>query len=197
MCLVCVWLAEPVEESTAPAVPASISDRYTVGRMIGDGNFAVVHECVELSTSRAYALKIINKGKCRGKVSRAKWKSLFTLLTDVLHWSPNHKETCTILQAPSQDIFLWSCHHDAVTELPSWQLLSYVPFISDLLQSCGSSFNTGLFCSLPSPRSKWSRTRWLFCGEWNIQTLCCWLRRWTLTVSSTLSWSLSRCAHNI
>ncbi|XP_062870867.1 serine/threonine-protein kinase DCLK1a isoform X4 [Trichomycterus rosablanca] len=59
--------AEPVEENTVPAVPASISDRYTVGRMIGDGNFAVVHECVERSTGRAYALKIINKGKCRGK----------------------------------------------------------------------------------------------------------------------------------
>uniref|UniRef100_A0AAR2JCS2 Serine/threonine-protein kinase DCLK2 n=1 Tax=Pygocentrus nattereri TaxID=42514 RepID=A0AAR2JCS2_PYGNA len=58
---------KPVEESTAPAVPASISDRYRVGRMIGDGNFAVVHECVEHSTGRAYALKIINKGKCRGK----------------------------------------------------------------------------------------------------------------------------------
>ncbi|XP_026857416.2 serine/threonine-protein kinase DCLK1a isoform X1 [Electrophorus electricus] len=59
--------AEPVEENAAPTVPASISDRYTVGRMIGDGNFAVVHECVERSTGRAYALKIINKGKCRGK----------------------------------------------------------------------------------------------------------------------------------
>uniref|UniRef100_A0A672P4R8 Serine/threonine-protein kinase DCLK2 n=1 Tax=Sinocyclocheilus grahami TaxID=75366 RepID=A0A672P4R8_SINGR len=47
--------------------PSSISDRYKVGRMIGDGNFAVVHECVEHSTGRAYALKIINKGKCRGK----------------------------------------------------------------------------------------------------------------------------------
>ncbi|KAI5612992.1 serine/threonine-protein kinase DCLK1 isoform X2, partial [Silurus asotus] len=59
--------SEPVEESTAPAVPASISDRYSVGRIIGDGNFAVVHECVERSNGRAYALKIINKGKCRGK----------------------------------------------------------------------------------------------------------------------------------
>ncbi|XP_066506438.1 serine/threonine-protein kinase DCLK1a isoform X4 [Hoplias malabaricus] len=59
--------AEQVEESAAPSVPASISDRYRVGRMIGDGNFAVVHECVERSTGRAYALKIINKGKCRGK----------------------------------------------------------------------------------------------------------------------------------
>ncbi|XP_052423426.1 serine/threonine-protein kinase DCLK1 isoform X1 [Carassius gibelio] len=59
--------AEPLEETPIPTVPSSISDRYKVGRMIGDGNFAVVHECVEHSTGRAYALKIINKGKCRGK----------------------------------------------------------------------------------------------------------------------------------
>ncbi|XP_051972318.1 serine/threonine-protein kinase DCLK1-like isoform X5 [Xyrauchen texanus] len=59
--------AEPVEDTPIPTVPSSISDQYKVGRMIGDGNFAVVHECVELSTGRAYALKIINKGKCRGK----------------------------------------------------------------------------------------------------------------------------------
>lgn len=52
-----------------PAVPPYISERYKVGRMLGDGNFAVVHECVEHSTGREYALKIINKGKCRGKVS--------------------------------------------------------------------------------------------------------------------------------
>lgn len=37
--------------------------------MLGDGNFAVVRECVEHSTGREYALKIINKGKCRGKVN--------------------------------------------------------------------------------------------------------------------------------
>uniref|UniRef100_A0A8C2FQE2 non-specific serine/threonine protein kinase n=1 Tax=Cyprinus carpio TaxID=7962 RepID=A0A8C2FQE2_CYPCA len=59
--------AEPLEETPIPTVPSSISDRYKLGRMIGDGNFAVVHECVEHSTGRAYALKIINKGKCRGK----------------------------------------------------------------------------------------------------------------------------------
>ncbi|XP_066516917.1 serine/threonine-protein kinase DCLK1-like isoform X2 [Hoplias malabaricus] len=57
--------AEVVEEG--PQVPVSITDRYKVGRMIGDGNFAVVRECVEKSTGREYALKIINKGKCRGK----------------------------------------------------------------------------------------------------------------------------------
>lgn len=55
----------PVDE--VPTVPSYISDRYRVGRMLGDGNFAVVRECVELSTGREYALKIINKSKCRGK----------------------------------------------------------------------------------------------------------------------------------
>ncbi|XP_064413883.1 serine/threonine-protein kinase DCLK1a isoform X3 [Latimeria chalumnae] len=48
-------------------VPVSIAERYKVGRIIGDGNFAVVKECVERSTGREYALKIINKSKCRGK----------------------------------------------------------------------------------------------------------------------------------
>lgn len=59
-------LAELMED--CPQVPASIAERYKVGRMIGDGNFAVVRECMERSTGREYALKIINKSKCRGKV---------------------------------------------------------------------------------------------------------------------------------
>lgn len=50
-------------------VPAAIGDRYKVGRILGDGNFAVVRECVERSTGREYALKIISKDKCKGKVS--------------------------------------------------------------------------------------------------------------------------------
>lgn len=61
-------LAEEVVADEVPAVPSYISERYKVGRMLGDGNFAVVHECAEHSTGRHYALKIINKGKCRGKV---------------------------------------------------------------------------------------------------------------------------------
>ncbi|XP_061903009.1 serine/threonine-protein kinase DCLK1-like isoform X2 [Entelurus aequoreus] len=58
---------EEVASDQLPAVPSYISERYEVGCMLGDGNFAVVHECVEHSTGRHYALKIINKGKCRGK----------------------------------------------------------------------------------------------------------------------------------
>ncbi|XP_067102110.1 serine/threonine-protein kinase DCLK1b isoform X2 [Osmerus mordax] len=57
--------AELMEE--IPPVPPSITERYKVGRTIGDGNFAVVRECVERATGREFALKIINKGKCRGK----------------------------------------------------------------------------------------------------------------------------------
>uniref|UniRef100_A0A8C7JTB0 non-specific serine/threonine protein kinase n=1 Tax=Oncorhynchus kisutch TaxID=8019 RepID=A0A8C7JTB0_ONCKI len=70
---VCNSLAEgdgPVTElveDEIPAVPVSISERYRVGRTLGDGNFAVVRECVEHSTGREYALKIINKGRRRGK----------------------------------------------------------------------------------------------------------------------------------
>uniref|UniRef100_A0A671V9H8 Serine/threonine-protein kinase DCLK2 n=1 Tax=Sparus aurata TaxID=8175 RepID=A0A671V9H8_SPAAU len=57
--------AEPMDEF--PSVPASIAERYKVGRTLGDGNFAVVRECAERSTGREYALKIISKDKCRGK----------------------------------------------------------------------------------------------------------------------------------
>ncbi|MEQ2193321.1 Serine/threonine-protein kinase dclk1 [Xenoophorus captivus] len=57
--------AEPLDECST--VPASIADRYKVGRILGYGNFAVVRECVERSTGREYALKIISKDKCKGK----------------------------------------------------------------------------------------------------------------------------------
>uniref|UniRef100_A0A4W6DXM6 Serine/threonine-protein kinase DCLK2 n=1 Tax=Lates calcarifer TaxID=8187 RepID=A0A4W6DXM6_LATCA len=59
------WYSEPMDDY--PSVPASIAERYKVGRTLGDGNFAVVRECVERSTGREYALKIISKDKCRGK----------------------------------------------------------------------------------------------------------------------------------
>uniref|UniRef100_H3DFR7 non-specific serine/threonine protein kinase n=1 Tax=Tetraodon nigroviridis TaxID=99883 RepID=H3DFR7_TETNG len=57
--------AELMDESSS--IPASIAERYKVGRTLGDGNFAIVRECVERSTGREYALKVISKNKCRGK----------------------------------------------------------------------------------------------------------------------------------
>ncbi|XP_048855772.1 serine/threonine-protein kinase DCLK2 isoform X1 [Brienomyrus brachyistius] len=44
-----------------------ILEKYKVGKVIGDGNFAVVKECVERCTGKEYALKIIDKTKCAGK----------------------------------------------------------------------------------------------------------------------------------
>ncbi|KAM3857308.1 serine/threonine-protein kinase DCLK2-like [Diretmus argenteus] len=44
-----------------------INERYVVGKVIGDGNFAVVKECVERSTGQEFALKIIDKARCCGK----------------------------------------------------------------------------------------------------------------------------------
>ncbi|NWT95359.1 DCLK2 kinase, partial [Urocynchramus pylzowi] len=46
---------------------STILEKYKVGKVIGDGNFAVVKECVERSTRKEFALKIIDKAKCCGK----------------------------------------------------------------------------------------------------------------------------------
>ncbi|KAG5260648.1 hypothetical protein AALO_G00294900 [Alosa alosa] len=58
--------AEETDEENRE-VSCLISERYEVGRVIGDGNFAVVKECVERTTGQEYALKIIDKAKCSGK----------------------------------------------------------------------------------------------------------------------------------
>uniref|UniRef100_A0A8C5GJ49 Serine/threonine-protein kinase DCLK2 n=1 Tax=Gouania willdenowi TaxID=441366 RepID=A0A8C5GJ49_GOUWI len=44
-----------------------INDKYKVGKVIGDGNFAVVKECVERSSGQEFALKVIDKARCSGK----------------------------------------------------------------------------------------------------------------------------------
>ncbi|XP_069782532.1 serine/threonine-protein kinase DCLK2 isoform X3 [Narcine bancroftii] len=46
---------------------STILDKYKVGKVIGDGNFAVVKECVERCSGKEFALKIIDKAKCSGK----------------------------------------------------------------------------------------------------------------------------------
>lgn len=48
-------------------VSSTILEKYKVGKVIGDGNFAVVKECIERSTGKEFALKIIDKAKCCGK----------------------------------------------------------------------------------------------------------------------------------
>ncbi|XP_019621245.1 PREDICTED: serine/threonine-protein kinase DCLK1-like isoform X1 [Branchiostoma belcheri] len=48
-------------------IPVRLGQKYVIGKVIGDGNFAVVRECVHRSSQHEYALKMINKEKCRGK----------------------------------------------------------------------------------------------------------------------------------
>ncbi|XP_030017395.1 LOW QUALITY PROTEIN: serine/threonine-protein kinase DCLK2-like [Sphaeramia orbicularis] len=59
---------DAVEVNGNRSVSSSIiNEKYKVGKVIGDGNFAVVKECVERSTGQEYALKIIDKARCCGK----------------------------------------------------------------------------------------------------------------------------------
>ncbi|CDW56874.1 DUF3543 and Mod r and Pkinase and DUF1712 and DCX domain containing protein [Trichuris trichiura] len=48
-------------------LPVELRDRFEWGPLLGDGNFAVVHECVHKSTGKTYAVKVIDKRKCRNK----------------------------------------------------------------------------------------------------------------------------------
>ncbi|ERL85804.1 serine/threonine-protein kinase GD17699 [Dendroctonus ponderosae] len=49
------------------SLPPGMKGKYTIGRMIGDGNFAVVRLCRHVISEHEYALKIIDKAKCKGK----------------------------------------------------------------------------------------------------------------------------------
>ncbi|KAH8356919.1 serine/threonine-protein kinase GA29083 [Drosophila serrata] len=48
-------------------LPLAIRDHYTLGEIIGDGNFAVVLKIKVRETGDILALKIIDKSKCKGK----------------------------------------------------------------------------------------------------------------------------------
>ena len=45
---------------------SKVEESYTIGKKIGDGNFAVVKECTKKDTGEKFALKIIDKSKTRG-----------------------------------------------------------------------------------------------------------------------------------
>ncbi|XP_058585334.1 serine/threonine-protein kinase DCLK3 [Neofelis nebulosa] len=51
----------------AGLLAADVHKFYEAGRVLGDGNFAVVKECRHRETRQAYAMKIIDKSKLRGK----------------------------------------------------------------------------------------------------------------------------------
>ncbi|KAH8272160.1 hypothetical protein KR018_004494 [Drosophila ironensis] len=48
-------------------LPSKIRDTYLFGRIIGDGNFAIVLKIKHRETGKPHALKIIDKSKCKGK----------------------------------------------------------------------------------------------------------------------------------
>jgi len=47
--------------------PAVVKEKYSVGDIIGDGNFAVVRKCTHLQTRETFALKVIDKSKGKGR----------------------------------------------------------------------------------------------------------------------------------
>lgn len=49
------------------ALPETVAHLYLVREMLGDGNFARVYHCVSRKSGEEYALKIIDKDKCKGK----------------------------------------------------------------------------------------------------------------------------------
>ncbi|XP_065566070.1 serine/threonine-protein kinase DCLK1-like isoform X2 [Artemia franciscana] len=49
------------------SVPPKVLVYYDVGRTIGDGNFALVRECLDKSSKLKLALKVIDKSRCHGK----------------------------------------------------------------------------------------------------------------------------------
>uniref|UniRef100_A0A0A9WRU7 non-specific serine/threonine protein kinase n=1 Tax=Lygus hesperus TaxID=30085 RepID=A0A0A9WRU7_LYGHE len=48
-------------------ISSKVLNNYSVGQIIGDGNFAVVRKCVDKTKNLEFALKIIDKSKCVGK----------------------------------------------------------------------------------------------------------------------------------
>uniref|UniRef100_A0AAG5DHT1 non-specific serine/threonine protein kinase n=1 Tax=Anopheles atroparvus TaxID=41427 RepID=A0AAG5DHT1_ANOAO len=49
------------------SLPLELQAKYTLGTVIGDGNFAVVLKLKDIQKNTEYALKIIDKSKCSGK----------------------------------------------------------------------------------------------------------------------------------
>ena len=89
--------------------PRQVSERYQIGDVIGDGNFAVVRECVERCSSKKFALKIIDKSKCLGKVGQTVLKLFFVTSVSCKKQSfivapckcPIHKDYSSLLIIPS------------------------------------------------------------------------------------------------
>ncbi|XP_012537295.1 serine/threonine-protein kinase GD17699 isoform X2 [Monomorium pharaonis] len=63
-------LTTPQVRTPSPSsliLPQPLRLHYTVGHIIGDGNFAVVRHCTHKASGAEYAMKIVDKHKCQGK----------------------------------------------------------------------------------------------------------------------------------
>ncbi|XP_071951404.1 serine/threonine-protein kinase DCLK1-like [Antedon mediterranea] len=78
--------------------PPGLLEKYRIGRIIGDGNFAVVKECTDRSTGEEFALKIIDKKKCKGKEKMI--ESEVNVLRNVKH--PNIIQLLDEYDAPNE-----------------------------------------------------------------------------------------------
>uniref|UniRef100_A0A6M2DC95 non-specific serine/threonine protein kinase n=1 Tax=Xenopsylla cheopis TaxID=163159 RepID=A0A6M2DC95_XENCH len=54
-------------KDTPGILPPALANIYSVGKIIGDGNFAVVWNCKNRTTGEEFALKVIDKAMCLGK----------------------------------------------------------------------------------------------------------------------------------
>ena len=54
-------------QSDTFTLPPNLKTSYVLGRVIGDGNFAVVRLCRNTLTGTQYAMKIIDKSRCKSR----------------------------------------------------------------------------------------------------------------------------------
>ena len=72
--------------------------KYVIGDIIGDGNFAVVRRCFGKKTKVEYALKVIDKSKCKNKEHMI--ESEVHILGSVSH--PNIIELVEVFDLPEE-----------------------------------------------------------------------------------------------
>lgn len=62
-----ILVSTQCDDTNPLGLPEIIQNHYTLGPVIGDGNFAVVLKIKRKSDKKNFALKIIDKSKCKGK----------------------------------------------------------------------------------------------------------------------------------
>ena len=88
----------PHHPSPQAAYPSNVAAKYVIGDIIGDGNFAVVRRCFGKKTKVEYALKVIDKSKCKNKEHMI--ESEVHILGSVSH--PNIIELVEVFDLPEE-----------------------------------------------------------------------------------------------